>query len=981
MTFVLHRCGAILLAIALAVAGCAAPESWPSGLFISEIVADNQGVWIDENGETDDIIELANLGPRPIDLLGYAIGERPDRAFALPDAVIDAGQTAVLFADGERDQGAWHLPFRVSAAGGALFLWGPFGEPADRAEFPALGPNDAFVRFASDAALVVCRFATPGRPNGDTCGPPPAPELPPEVAFPPYAWPEPWPALSGPLRVTEFALSPASFVEVSNVSDQPVNLNGYALTLAATGPGQAWSGRHQGRTLAWPQPALAPGERLAVEVEESDVAAIEATGEFEGVLSLWRAGEAEPLERVDFMRWPHGASLARWPEGGARFLFCQEASPGRPNDACRVLERREVGDRLRHLYTPGDFAALAAGGTEIGVQAVKFVVDREAGGAVHLLSNAWDLHYTFIRERIDGQPHLDRCDPEQARLFNAGWAQFSQREYFTVEPRRYLLGTLSRYAGTEIAAVEFAAGDRIVAAQIKEAFFGTVKNLLDPEAWAVRPATGRQVAECRKIQGELPLLDPNAPYRGRSFSVMNPGEGYGVLTFVPGEDLSRALLGMGVIVVTDQVPNDIALVGGLITEAFQTPLAHVNVLSRARDTPNLALPGARGDPRLTPYFGRLVRFSVTAGGFEVRPAAVEEAEEFWARRRPGAPPVLPALDLSSRGLYSLDELSLVDAPMVGVKAAQLAELARTVSSQSGCPGPIPTPPGAFAIPVVYSREHYEKSGALELLSALERDPAFRSDPAARARGLLEVRKKVMAHPVDPDLLAMVETVAARRFGLARLRFRSSSNTEDLAVFNGAGLYTSTSGAVRDPERPIADAIRTVWASLFNDRAYQEREYYSIPVESVAMGVLVHGAFLSERANGVLVTRNVLEPTRSDMFTVNVQAGEASVTNPAPGVTADQLLYVLGASPRIEYQARTSLQPEPVMSPEELARLACLGKAVHLAFRERLDPRHENRWFAMDIEFKLDGPGRDLVLKQARPYSFGAAEIPQDCREF
>ena len=46
---------------------------------------------------------------------------------------------------------------------------------------------------------------------------------------------------------------------------------------------------------------------------------------------------------------------------------------------------------------------------------------------------------------------------------------------------------------------------------------------------------------------------------------------------------------------TDDVPNDIPLVGGLITEAFQTPLAHVNVLSQNRGTPNAGLAGARGN--------------------------------------------------------------------------------------------------------------------------------------------------------------------------------------------------------------------------------------------------------------------------------------------------------------------------------------------------------------------------------------------------
>jgi hypothetical protein len=36
---------------------------------------------------------------------------------------------------------------------------------------------------------------------------------------------------------------------------------------------------------------------------------------------------------------------------------------------------------------------------------------------------------------------------------------------------------------------------------------------------------------------------------------------------------------------------------------------------------------------------------------------------------------------------------------------------------------------------------------------------------------------------------------------------------------------------------------------------------------------------------------------------------------------------------------------------------------------------------MDIEWKLVGPERQLVIKQARPFSFGRADVPTDCREF
>jgi hypothetical protein len=474
------------------------------------------------------------------------------------------------------------------------------------------------------------------------------------------------------------------------------------------------------------------------------------------------------------------------------------------------------------------------------------------------------------------------------------------------------------------------------------------------------------------------MVGPNAPFRDLTYQPLTETVGYGVLQFVPVDDLETAPLGAEVIVVTDQVPNDIPLTGGLITEAFQTPLAHVNLLSRNRNTPNMALPDARNDPRLAPLFGELVRLEVDGAGFTIERADPAEAQAFWESRRPDGPPLMPRLDPSLRGVTTLWERSLDDLPRIGAKAAQLAELARVNSQRAGCPGPILTPEAPMAIPVVHSLEHYQASGAAALLAQWEARPEF-GDPATRAMALAEVRAAIMAHPVEPALLAEVEAYLRETWGEAvRVRFRSSSNTEDLPGFNGAGLYTSMSAELGDPERTVEDAIRVVWASLYNARAYDERSYFNIARDGVAMGILVHPAFLSERANGVGISRNVIEPTRTDAY-INVQKGEATVTNPAPGVSTEQMLYRYRRAPRIVRLGESSLSDGPVLSELEVADAACVLAAIHSHFRPLIDPERENEWFAMDIEFKLLGEARTLIVKQARPYSFGSREVPAGCR--
>jgi Pyruvate phosphate dikinase, AMP/ATP-binding domain/Lamin Tail Domain len=958
-------------------------ERTATGLRINEVLSANDGVNVDELGETDDWIELINDSDAPIALAGYALNDGDGKAAALPDRKLAPGETLLLWADGAPEQGPLHLPFKLDADGEPAVLWAAPCVAADVIELPALSVNQSYARLPdASGEPQLCRYATPGRTNGERCTPPAPPELPDDTQFAPYAWPLPWPEAPGPLLISELALRPARFVELTNVGSDAIDLSAHALRLAPHAPGQDFPDASAGVELALPGQALAPGARIVLPVSEDDTRELAADPTFEGVLTLFRRADQGVADRVDFMRWPEGASLAREPADAAQLRFCSEPTPGAAG--CSALAQRATGDRVRHLRSAADFAALAAGGTELGQSAVKFVIDMQPGGdVVHLLGSAWALHYTFVRERIYGEPPLDRCDPAQAAAFNQGWYEFSTREYFRVEGRRFLLGTLVEHA-SGLHTVEFATGDTISSAQMKRAFFSVMAHVPDPQRWALRPQSGAQAATMRQVDGELPIVGLNAPFADLRYQPLTQAVGYGVLQFVPAAELEEAELGAQVIVVTDDVPNDVPLTGGLVTEAFQTPLAHVNVLSQARGTPNMALRDARADARLAPLFGKLVRLEVQSSDFSVREADAEEAAAFYAARMPSGPRLVPAFDESVRGVQPLLRRTLADSISVGAKAAQFAELYSVAAPAAGCPiesVPLNVPEHAFALPFVHYSEHLQQSGAAQRLSELFAQPAFHADPRVRAAGLAEVRELIARAPLDPALLAELEQAVRARFGTGMVRVRSSSNTEDLPSFNGAGLHTSLSAELDDPERPLADAVRGVWASLWNLRAYDERELGHLEQSASRMGLLVHGGFDGEGAQGVGISRNLLDVTRSDIYYINAQIGEATVTNPAPGVATEQVLYTWPPrTPALTYQSLSSLTAgEHVLSADEVRAVACALGAVHAHFRPLLDPGRLNRLFAMQIEFKLTRERR-LYVKQARPQPFGSAELPADCRD-
>ncbi len=941
----------------------------PLALRINEVVSDNEGVYVDELGQTDDYLEIVNASPDPIEL-GAARLEDGRTTVALPDGVLGPGEVALFWADGEPEQGPSHLPLELAREGERLRLTLADGTLWDSVSVPALAEHHAFARFPDGTGdLMVCGWASPGRPNGDRCAPEAPAELPEGIAFADYAWPEPWPPPPVPLALAERALRPAEFVEIVSTVDAPVELAGYELRIAPSAVGRPWPLPTEGVALRWPSATLAPGARLVVPVTAADLGPLAADPRFEGVVTLWETAHGTPVDRIDFDQWPEGAALARGEAPASPFRFCAAATPGRGGEDCDEVPARDVGDHLRALRTPGDFTALAAARARTGIAGVEFIVDMDAGDRVTLLdSEEWDLHYLFISEVIDGEPHVDRCTPEGYLAFHRGWYAFSVEQYFRTEGRRYLLGNLVHHAGPDLYTVEFAVGDEITPALMERAFYAVLRAVPEPTRWAIRPQDQTQVERALEIEGRVPLVDPNAPYRGVTFQPLTPAVAYGTLRFVRADALADAALGPHDVLVTDQVPNDLPFVAGLVTEAIQTPLSHVNILSRARGTPNMFLRDARDDPTVAPLLDRLVRLEVRAADYSLTAASAEEAVAFWAAREAERPPLTPRLDPSLRGPQDLAEHDLGSLPGLGGKAAQVAELGRVAVC-----GATALPDRPVGVPVVHSMEHFAASGAEAILAERRADPDFVADPAAREAGLAEVRAAILAYPVDPALLDAVVATIDETWPGQRLRFRSSSNTEDLAEFSGAGLYDSLAWEPEDGRDGVEDALRAVWASLWNPRAYDEREAYRVEQSAVAMGVLIHPAYHHEAANGVIVSRDVLDPMRGDRYYVNAQIGEALVTNPAPGVTSDEFVGAAGDPTRVTWRGESSLPGDhPVLGPSELQELVCSMRAVHDHFRARLDPEGAQGWFAMDVEFKLMGAERALVFKQARPYSFGVA---------
>ncbi|HEY1548938.1 MAG TPA: PEP/pyruvate-binding domain-containing protein, partial [Kofleriaceae bacterium] len=99
--------------------------------------------------------------------------------------------------------------------------------------------------------------------------------------------------------------------------------------------------------------------------------------------------------------------------------------------------------------------------------------------------------------------------------------------------------------------------------------------------------------------------------------------------------------------------------------------------------------------------------------------------------------------------------------------------------------------------------------------------------------------------------------------------RSSTNSEDLPGFNGAGLYDTQPNVLG--KQQLGEALKEDWASLWNLRAVDEREAFGIDHKQAYFGVLVQVG-VNATAAGVLVTKNLFDTTDEHGFTIDAKWG-------------------------------------------------------------------------------------------------------------
>lgn len=443
------------------------------------------------------------------------------------------------------------------------------------------------------------------------------------------------------------------------------------------------------------------------------------------------------------------------------------------------------------------------------------------------------------------------------------------KDVYVNDDRRLIVGTIAWQTPVQKFTFEFWEGDLIsaelvktTAEVIKKTFFTTV---------AFKPNSTRQEDIAAKL--DIPVVTSDEISKNQEYLALNTATGVGRIHVIDKLD-DTVEIGYNEILVLKELPIDLPPVAGIIVSQPSSPISHVNLLAKGWNIPNAYIKNA--NELLRKYDHSWYKFETTLTDYKLTPCLRDCLDNI-----PTIAPTVygkdqfrsPPSNLNVTKLASLNEIRAKDSNIYGSKAANLGEII------SRRPKDFIVPDG-FAIPFVYYQRFMESNGFYKLIDDLMDDTDFVHNPSVRRKKLTEFRAKIQNGKFDESLRSGILSAWHQKLGSQSVFVRSSSNAEDTGKFSGAGLYSSSSNVI--DEDGIIRAVKDVWASIWNFKAYEARERNFVDHDGTYMAVLVQVGVKMD-SGGVMITKDPYNgQNKGSVYISSTFGHNMSVTQPGEG---------------------------------------------------------------------------------------------------
>ena len=537
------------------------------------------------------------------------------------------------------------------------------------------------------------------------------------------------------------------------------------------------------------------------------------------------------------------AQMSRKPSPTREPKGAMDKSPDSSKNSLGKIATRANFDSIARTYHAG---------TPYAMPHAMFVIDRRSNNKIFFVnSQKFRFHKDFLLATY--------LVPRGTDVF---------KPIYVDQDRRFIVGTIAYQKTVEKFTWELWEGDLATADMIRSVNEVINKSFFQKVSY--KPNSIRQEDVSVKLAIDRVLqddLNKNQPYLA-----LNTGTAVGRIHIIDKYD-DTVEIGDNEIIVLRELPITLPPVRGIIVAKPSSPLSHINILAKGWKIPNVYIKDA--DRLFREYDTYVFKLDANLTDYNLTPATQSDVKTSFVSPDQQIPPV----DLKSAKLAALGEMRKKDSIKYGAKSANLGEMLNT--KVAGV-----TIPDGFSVPFHWYDKFMRENGFDKTLDELLDSNDFVHNPRFRRQKLEEFRNAIQKGKFDGGLRQDIIAKWKTQLGAKPVFVRSSSNSEDLPNFSGAGLYSSVANVIEEDK--LIEAVKKVWASLWKFEAYEARVRNYVSQTDVYMSALIQIGVDMEKG-GVMITKDPFDDRNTNAVYISAVCGHNSKVVDNTGIP-EQILF-------------------------------------------------------------------------------------------